>query len=149
MLQKFLFENQNDWVGLILRATIAIVLFPHGAQKLLGWWSGHGYSSTMQFFTGTVKLPYLIGWLVIIIEFFCPLFILAGFATRLWALLIIIIMTGILITVQNKYFFMNWFGDQTGEGMEFFLLVIGIGLALIVNGSGRISIDSIINPASK
>lgn len=149
MIQKKIFENQCDWVGPILRATIAIVLFPHGAQKLLGWWNGHGYSATMQFFTGTLKLPYIIGWLVIMIEFFCPLFILAGFATRLWTLLIIIVMTGILITVQNKYFFMNWFGDQPGEGMEFFLLIIGIGVALVINGSGRISIDSIINPASK
>ncbi|TCD28771.1 DoxX family protein [Pedobacter psychrodurus] len=149
MIQRFLFENQNDWVGLILRITIAIVLFPHGAQKLLGWWNGHGYSSTMHFLTGKVGLPYIIGWLVIMIEFFCPLFILAGFASRLWGLLVVILMIGILVTVQNQYFFMNWFNEQQGEGMEFFLLLIGLGVALIVNGSGKISIDSLITTPSK
>ena len=142
MTQSSLFSCSNDWTGFIIRITIAIVLFPHGAQKLLGWWNGHGYQSTMQYFTDTVNLPYFIGWLVIMIEFFCPLLLLTGFAARIWAFLILVVMTGVIVTVQNKYFFMNFFNDQDGEGMEFFLLMIGLCLALIINGSGRFSIDS-------
>jgi putative oxidoreductase len=148
-MQRFLFESQNDWTGLVIRITIAIVLFPHGAQKLLGWWNGHGYSSTMEFFTGTANLPYFIGWLVIMIEFFCPLLVLAGFASKLWAFAILIVMIGIIVTVQNKYFFMNFFNDQKGEGMEFFLLMIGLCIALILNGSGKFSIDSLIGNSFK
>lgn len=144
-MKNFLFESQSDWAGLAIRITIAVVLFPHGAQKLLGWWNGHGYLSTMEFFTGTANLPYFTGWLVIMIEFFCPLFVLAGFASKLWAAAILIVMIGIIATVQNKYFFMNWFNDQKGEGMEFFLLMIGLCIALILNGSGRFSIDSFIS----
>lgn len=148
-MKTFLFESQNNWVGLAIRITIAVVLFPHGAQKLLGWWNGHGYSSTMEFFTGTVDLPYFIGWFVIMIEFFCPLFVLVGFVSKLWADAILIVMIGVIATVQNKYFFMNWFNDQEGEGMEFFFLMIGLCTALILNGSGRFSIDSFIRGSSK
>ena len=141
---KNLFLAHDDWTGFILRATLALVLFPHGAQKLLGWWDGHGYSATMEFFTENVKLPYLIGWLVIVIEFFCPLLILAGLLSRAWALAVLIVMIGVIVTVQNQYFFMNWFNDQKGEGMEFFLLVIGLCLALIINGSGKYSFDRLL-----
>lgn len=136
-----LFETSNDWTGPVIRVSIAVVLFPHGAQKLLGWWNGLGYSSTMKFFTEHVNLPDFIGWLVIMIEFFCPLFILAGFASRLSALAVLLVMVGIIITVQNQYFFMNWFNDQQGEGMEFFLLMIGLCVALMLNGSGKLSVD--------
>lgn len=141
---KNLLLTHHDWTGFILRVTLAVVLFPHGAQKLLGWWNGHGYSATMTFFTEHVKLPYLIGWLVIMIEFFCPLLILMGLLSRAWAIAVMIVMIGVIVTVQNQYFFMNWFNDQKGEGMEFFLLVIGLCLALIINGSGRYSLDSLI-----
>ncbi len=136
-----LFATHNDWTGPVIRLTVAVVLFPHGAQKLLGWWNGHGYISSMEFFTEQVKLPYFLGWLVIMIEFFCPLFILAGFATRLAALAVLAVMTGAIITVQHQYFFMNWFNDQQGEGMEFFLLMIGLCVALILNGGGKLSVD--------
>ena len=139
-----LFATNDDWVGLIARLTVGIVLFPHGAQKLLGWWEGHGYTATMEFLTKNVKLPYIIGVLVILIEFVCPLLMALGIATRIAASLILIVMIGIITTVQNKYFFMNWFGTQDGEGMEFFLLMIGLCLVSIFAGGGKFSIDRFI-----
>ena len=120
------------------------MLFPHGAQKLLGWWGGAGYNDTMLFFTETVGLPYLIGLLVILIEFFCPLLLLVGIAIRYAAGLIMIVMIGVIVTVQNQYFFMNWFGTQEGEGMEFFLLMIGLCCVLVVNGGGRVSLNLLL-----
>ena len=36
-------KTQNDWTGFILRLTLAIVLLPHGAQKLLGMFGGYGF----------------------------------------------------------------------------------------------------------
>jgi putative oxidoreductase len=138
-------KTNNEWTGLIARLTITIVLFPHGAQKLLGWWDGHGFTATMNYFTQTVKLPYFIGVAVILIECFCPLFLLLGLGTRIFSFLISMVMTGVIITVQHQYFFMNWFGNQTGEGAEFFLLMIGLCLVSIFTGGGNCSLDRLIS----
>ena len=40
-------------------------------------------------------------------------------------------------------FFMNWFGNQSGEGIEFFILAIGMALALLITGGGSYSMDSL------
>jgi putative oxidoreductase len=145
MKQKILHTN-NDWTGLIIRLTIGLVLFPHGAQKMLGIFGGFGFNGTMGFFTGTLHLPWLIGFLVIIIEFVGSLSLIAGIASRIWSAAIIILMTGIIFTshLQNG-FFINWLGNQKGEGFEYHLLVIGLSLATIVNGSGKYSLDGIIS----
>lgn len=142
-MNRFL-STKNDWSGLVARLTIAIVLFPHGAQKLLGWWDGPGFAATMHFFTQTVKLPYFIGVVVILIEFFCPLFLLVGLGTRIFSSLILMVMTGVIMTVQHHYFFMNWYGNQTGEGAEFFLLMIGLCLVTVFAGGGKCSLDWLI-----
>lgn len=141
MLENIFAVNGNI-TGLIVRLTIAIILFPHGAQKLLGWFGGFGYKGTMSFFTNNVHLPYFVGLSVILLEFFGPILLAAGFATRIVALGITGLMLGIIITshLQNG-FFMNWLGNQQGEGFEFHLLVIGLSIALIIEGAGRFSID--------
>ncbi|MBV6440443.1 MAG: DoxX family protein [Haliscomenobacteraceae bacterium CHB4] len=137
-----LFTSGNDWTGLILRLTLGLIIFPHGAQKLLGWFGGYGFTGTMNFFTGTVHLPWLIGLLVILIEFFGSLFLIAGLGSRLWAIAMIVLMLGIIFTshVQNG-FFINWSGTQAGEGFEYHLFAIGLSLALLFNGSGKFSLD--------
>lgn len=98
----------------------------------------------MGFFTGTLHLPWLIGFLVILIEFVGSLSLIAGFAARIWSTLIIILFTGIILTSHiDNGFFMNWFGNQKGEGYEFHLLVIGLALAIVVKGSGKYSMHGI------
>lgn len=144
MLQK-LFKTNNDYTGLLLRFAIGIVLFPHGAQKLLGWYGGYGYTGTMQFFTETVGLPWIIGLLVIVIEFFGSLLVLMGLGSRLAAVMIFFLSVGIIFTSHIQYgFFINWSGNQKGEGYEYFLLLIGLCLALLVNGSGKLSLDKLL-----
>ncbi len=141
-MKSLLFKTNNDWTGLILRLTIGIVLFPHGAQKMLGLFGGYGFSGTMGFFTDTLHLPWLIGFLVIVIEFVGSLSLIAGFASRLWSIFIIVLMLGIIFTSHlNNGFFMNWFGNQAGEGYEYHLLVIGLSLGTLVQGSGKLAID--------
>ncbi len=126
----------------VLRIVLGVVMFPHGAQKLLGWYGGYGFSGTMGFFTDTMGLPWIIALGVILIEFFAPLMLLLGFGTRAAALGLGVVMTGALFMENIKYgFFMNWFGNQAGEGMEFSLLVIGISLSLLISGAGCFSID--------
>ncbi|MFC4721818.1 DoxX family protein [Geojedonia litorea] len=137
-----IFNTDDSYIGLILRITLAIVVFPHGAQKLLGWFGGYGFSGTMGFFTETVGLPWIIGFLVIILESIGAIALLAGFATRLIALSYIVLALGITLTSHLKNgFFMNWYGNQAGEGFEFFILWIGIALILLLIGGGKYSTD--------
>jgi putative oxidoreductase len=144
-MKKLIFQTGNSYAPLALRALLALVLFPHGAQKLLGWFGGFGFEGSMGYFTNVVGLPWIVGFLVIIIEFFGPLALLLGFATRLWSLAILGVMAGIILTTFTDYFFMNWFGTQKTEGAEFFLLAIGMSLSLVVSGAGRWSVDAWIS----
>jgi putative oxidoreductase len=144
-MKNKIFNTNNDLTGLITRLTLGLTLFPHGAQKMLGMFGGYGFSGTMNFFTGTLHLPWIIGFLVIIIEFVGALSLIAGFASRIWSALTIILFIGIIFTSHlDNGFFMNWFGNQKGEGYEYHLLVIGLSLATLVNGSGKYSADKLI-----
>lgn len=143
-MKRLLFKTTNSKAPIFLRLATALVLFPHGAQKLLGWFGGFGFDATMQYFTTTVGLPKVLGFLIILLEFFAPLAILAGFAVRFWSIAIACLMTGIILTSHSDYFFMNWFGTQKTEGMEYFLLFIGMCLSLVYSGAGRVSVDFVI-----
>ena len=66
-----IFKRVNITMAL-LRMMLALALFPHGAQKVLGWYGGYGFTNTMSYFTQTLHLPYIIGFLVILIEFAAP-----------------------------------------------------------------------------
>lgn len=142
---KVLFQTDESWAGLILRLTLGLVMFPHGAQKLLGWYGGFGFSGTMGFFTDTMHLPWLIAFLVIIGESCGSVALLLGLLTRFTAASLAVIMVGAIVTTHLPHgFFMNWFGKQAGEGYEYHLLVIGIGLALLVTGAGKWSVDKMV-----
>ncbi len=147
MKQK-IFNTNNDWTGLILRLTLGLILLPHGAQKMLGMFGGYGFSGTMGYFTGTVGLPWIVGFMVIVIEFVGAIALIAGFASRIWSALIIILMLGIINTAHlANGFFMDWYGTMQGEGYEYHLLIIGLAIAIIVNGSGKYAADSRISAA--
>jgi len=144
-MKNKIFQTNNDWVGLVTRLTLGIVLFPHGAQKLLGIWGGYGFNGTMGFLTETMNLPWLIAFMVIVIEFFGSLSIIIGFASRFWSALTIVLFLGIIFTSHiDNGFFMNWSGNQPGEGYEFHLLMIGLSIATLINGSGKYSLDGTI-----
>ena len=139
-MKKLLATNPQNNTALIARLALGIVLFPHGAQKLLGWFNGYGFSGTMNYFTETEGLPWIVGFGVILIEFFGPIALLLGVATRFTSLAIIVVMAGVIITNFHTYFFMNWFGSQKEEGYEFFILMIGMSLSLVVSGAGKYSV---------
>ncbi len=139
---KAFFQTDDSWTGLILRLTLGLVIFPHGAQKLLGWYGGFGFDGTLGFFTEKMGIPWLIAFLIIMGESFGSLGLLVGFLTRFSAASIGVIMLGAITLVHwPNGFFMNWFGKQAGEGYEYHLLVLGIGIALTVIGAGRWSVD--------
>jgi putative oxidoreductase len=139
---KALFQTDDGWAGFILRITLGLVMFPHGAQKLLGLFGGYGFSGTMGFFTQKLGIPWLIALLVIIGESFGSIALLAGFLTRFTAASLAFIMLGAISMVHIPHgFFMNWSGQQLGEGFEYHLLVIGVAAALLVTGGGKWSVD--------
>lgn len=142
---KALFQTEESWTGFILRITLGLVMLPHGAQKLLGWFGGFGFEGTMGFFTQKMGMPWIIALLIIIGESFGSLGLLAGLLTRFSAASLAVIMLGAILLVHLPHgFFMNWFGQQQGEGYEYHLLVIGLALALLITGGGRWSADRVI-----
>lgn len=137
-----LLQTQNDVLPLVLRLTLGVVMFPHGAQKMLGWFGGPGFQSTISASQAQLGMPPFLTVLVIIAEFFGSLGLIAGFLTRLSALGIGAVMIGAIFLAHLPFgFFMNWAGDQKGEGYEYHLLAIGIALALIIRGGGAWSLD--------
>jgi putative oxidoreductase len=139
------FKTDDSWTGLILRVVLGGVIFTHGAQKLLGWYGGFGFEGTMGFFTQQMGLPWLVAFLVIIGESLGSLGLIAGLFTRFTAGSFIVIMLGAIMTVHlPQGFFMNWMGQQTGEGFEYHLLVIGMSVALLISGGGKWAVDSLI-----
>lgn len=139
-----LFNTDASWTALILRVVLGAVMFGHGAQKLLGWFGGHGFEGTIGFFTGTLGLPWIVAFLVIVGESFGAVGLIAGFVTRFTAASFIVIMLGAIPQHWSQGFFMNWFGQQTGEGFEFHLLVIAVSAALVLLGGGKWSVDGLI-----
>jgi putative oxidoreductase len=126
----------------VLRVTLGAVMFPHGAQKVLGWFGGYGISGTMGFLTGQVGLPAPLAALVLFAEFFGSIALILGLFSRAAAVGIISVMIGAIVTTHlPNGFFMNWTGQQAGEGFEYHLLAIGMALAIIIQGSGRYSLD--------
>ncbi|PSL49919.1 putative oxidoreductase [Chitinophaga niastensis] len=140
MFKKLLFNTDDNLTSFIVRATLALIMLPHGAQKLLGMFGGYGFKGTMNYFTSN-GTPTILAFLVIFTESIGSLLILFGFTTRIWAaMLTVIMMVAISIHGANG-FFMNWTGTQAGEGIEYHLLVIGINIALLIKGAGRWSVD--------
>ena len=144
MIKKLL-ETNDDITGFVLRVLLGVVMFPHGAQKLLGWFGGYGFSGTMGFFTGKLGIPAVFVFLVIMSEFFGSLALIAGAITRLAAFGVGCVMLGATLMVHLPHgFFMNWAGKQQGEGFEFHLLAMAIAVALMIIGGGRWSIDGLL-----
>ena len=143
---KRFFETNDSYGPLIGRLVVAAVMFPHGAQKVLGWFGGHGFNGTMQFFTQTMHIPAPLAFLAILAEFAAPIALVFGFLTRLSALGIgvNILVAAVLGGHLQHGFFMNWFGNQKGQGVEYHILMAGLAAVLVIQGAGRFAVDSLI-----
>src|SRR5688572_22780396 len=84
LMLRRLIETSDNTPALIARLTIAAAIFPHGAQKLFGWFGGHGFAATMEFFTRW-GFPSLLVVLLIITESVGMIALAFGFLGRLWA----------------------------------------------------------------
>ncbi|HEY6332873.1 MAG TPA: DoxX family protein [Blastocatellia bacterium] len=137
-----IFNTPNDFSLTILRLALGCVFFAHGAQKVLGWWGGHGLNTTFNLFTHQMNVPAPFAGLAIAAEFLGGLGLVVGLLGRVAALGIACNMVVAVRTVHwPNGFFMNWEGHQSGEGFEFHILAIAIALAILIKGSGAISFD--------
>ena len=140
-------RNLTDASLLVLRLAMGIVMFPHGAQKVLGWYGGYGFAGTMHAFTTMMHIPPFFAVLGILAEFLGSIFLIAGVLTRLSALAISVNMLVALTLAWPNGFFMNWFGNQKGEGIEYFIYALAVGIILIIAGPGRYSVDALVSNA--
>lgn len=142
-LARAFFGTPDDVTGLVLRLGLAVMMFPHGAQKALGWFGGFGFEATVGYFTQG-GFPLVLTLAIIAAEFLGPIALLAGFFTRWSAFGIGLVMTGAAFMHAQHGFFMNWMGNQKGEGLEFFVLAVTMAVALVIKGGGKWAADRAI-----
>jgi putative oxidoreductase len=141
MFQRIV-NTTGDFAMTVIRLMLGVVFFAHGAQKMLGWFGGYGFSGTMGFFTHQMGIPAPFAFLAIAAEFFGGLGLIVGFLGRIGAFGILCNMVvAILMVHRHNGLFMNWAGNQKGEGIEYHLLAIAIALAILIEGSGALSVD--------
>jgi putative oxidoreductase len=141
MLKK-LIQTNDDVALLVLRVVLGVVFFPHGMQKLIGWFGGYGFAGTMDMFTDKMGIPAVFAFLAIMAEGLGSLGLITGLLTRVAAFGIAVNMAVAVYMLHFQHgFFMNWFGNQKGEGYEYHLLVIAIAVALMIRGGGKWSVD--------
>lgn len=125
----------------VLRLALGVMILPHGLQKTVGLFGGYGFKGSMGYLTGTVGAPWIFALLAILAESVGAIMLIAGFGTRVAAIGV----GGVMLVAAAQHlpngFFMNWFGNQKGEGIEFHLLALGIVVALLILGGGRFSVD--------
>jgi len=145
MIRK-LIATDNDTATAILRLVLGVIFFAHGAQKMLGWFGGYGFTGTMGFFTGVMHIPAPFAFLAIAAEFFGGLGLIFGLLTRVAAFGIFVNMVMAVAMVHRQFgLFMNWTGAQKGEGYEYHFLVLAITVFLMIRGAGAASVDRLLS----
>jgi putative oxidoreductase len=115
MIRK-LIATDNDAATTVLRLVLGVVFFAHGAQKMLGWFGGYGFTGTMGFLTRMMHIPAVFAFLAIAAEFCGGLGLIFGLFTRVAAFGIFCNMLVAVAMVHHQFgFFMNWAGDAKGR----------------------------------
>jgi putative oxidoreductase len=141
---KKLIQTNDDVALLVLRILLGVVFIPHGMQKILG------FSGTMQMFTTNLHIPWVFAFLAIMAEFLGSWGLITGLFTRVAAFGIAVnMLVAVYMLHWQNGFFMNWFGNQKGEGYEYHILVVAIALALMIKGGGKWSIDRSLTEKKK
>jgi putative oxidoreductase len=149
MFRKLL-ATSDDWTLTLLRLVMGVIFFAHGAQKTFGWFGGYGFSGTMGFFTQMMHIPAPFAFLAICAEFLGGVGLILGALGRLAAFGIACNMVVAILMVHHNFgLFMNWSGQQKGEGFEYHLLAIAIAVVLMARGSGAFSVDRALTSAAE
>ena len=122
----------------LVRIVTGLMLIPHGAQKLFGWFGGHGLSGTGQFFESALGMSPGVLWAGLAggVEFFGGLALVLGLLTRPAALAVAILMgVALSVHIPNGFFWSN-------GGIEYPLLWGLLALAILLRGGGEYSLDA-------
>ena len=142
MLLRKLIYTPDDRALALVRFVLGLIFFAHGAQKVLGWFGGQGFDRTMADFTGYMGIPPFLAVLAILAEFLGGIGLMLGLLSRVAAFGIAVNMVVAVLKVHSANgLFMNWAGNQRGEGIEFHLLVIAIAVLVMAHGAGAWSVD--------
>ena len=145
---KRLLQTSNDPLFTIIRLVLGLVFFAHGAQKMLGWFGGYGFGSTLNAFS-TSGMPLPLVLFVIFTEFFGSVGLICGAFARVASVAIVLLMVGAIAMVHAHVgFYMNWFGQQKGEGFEYHLLAIALAAAVLIRGAGSFSVDGLLSKST-
>ena len=139
---RAVFNTDSSWIPAIARVALGVVMLPHGLQKTVGWFGGYGYPNTMQWFTGSMNVPWVFAFAAILAESVGAIALIAGFASRLAAVGVgAVFVTAIALVHGPNGFFMNWSGAQKGEGIEYFILGLALVAIVLIKGAGAASVD--------
>ena len=137
-----LISTPNDYAIFVVRLALGAVMLPHGLQKVFGLFGGHGFANTVNFFNQSLGIPRPLAVLVILAESFGAVALALGLVGRFMAFGIAAVMVGAVAMAHGANgFFMNWSGTAAGEGYEYHLLAIAMALAVMIRGSGALSVD--------
>ena len=140
-----LLSTDPDWTLTVIRLILGTVFLAHGAQKVLGWFGGAGLKETLRTMHEFVGLPVPLAFVAVMSEFLGGLGLIVGLLSRIAALGICVTMLSAIAMVHWRFgLFLNWFGDSKGHGFEYHLLAIGLAIAIIVGGSGALSLDRLV-----
>ena len=128
-----------DVAFLIVRIVVGLGLAAHGAQKLFGWFGGHGVAGTGQFFEGLGFRPGRMFALAAGVgEFGGGLLTFLGLWGALGpAVIVMVMLTAVLAVHVGKGYFTN------DGGPELPLLYIAGALAVAFAGAGEYSLDRV------
>lgn len=143
---KKIFETENDLWLTFFRIVAAFVMFPHGAQKLFGWFDGYGFENTLNFYSANLGIPAFLGLLNILVESVGAVILALGLFTRVTSFgLLVTMFVAVFFGGHFQYgFFMNWSGSAAGEGFEYHILYSAITLILMIKGGGAYALDSVL-----
>ena len=143
-----LIRTSDELAPALARVALGLTILPHGAQKTLGWFGGYGFSATMQWFTDSMRIPWVLALAAILAETLGGMALLLGFGSRLAALGVggVFVTAAVLLHWQHG-FFMNWEGGQQGEGVEYFVLGLALVAIVVLRGGGAASLDRALTRA--
>ncbi len=135
---------------LLLRLTLGVIFFAHGAQKVLGWFGGFGLAGTTGYFHQSLGIPIALGYVVAFVELLGGIALVLGLLARPFAFALAIeMLVGVLLIHIHNGFFMNWAAQAgRGEGFEFNLLLIVSTASLVLLGPGVYSLDAALERKS-
>jgi putative oxidoreductase len=140
-----LFSTDPDWTLTAIRVTLGVVFFAHGAQKVLGWFGGAGLQGTLRTMHDHLHLPIPVAFLAVMSEFLGGAGLIVGLLGRVAAVGVCATMLSAIVMVHwRNGLFMNWFGDRKGHGIEYHLLAIALAVAIVIRGSGALSLDRLL-----